>query len=200
MVQVEYIRFLYYQQHKSMRAIAREVHCSRKTIRKVLKMEDLRDYKYHLTIPRPKPVMAPYLDIIKAWLEEDKTRPGKQRHTGHRIYEQLKAEYGMGFAEFLILLVISVVVSLLMFFIPRFLAAKGCSVLLSPLLPATPSAFYSLPKLSKLLAFLMITLTFKLSASQFRFCRPLHPGRQDRYGLTNRRVRPNILVNANLCM
>ena len=99
MVQVEYIRFLYYQQHKSMRAIAREVHCSRKTIRKVLKMEDLRDYKYHLTIPRPKPVMAPYLDIIKAWLEEDKTRPGKQRHTAHRIYERLKAEYGFTGSE-----------------------------------------------------------------------------------------------------
>ena len=99
MVQVEYIRFLYFQQHKSIRAIAREVHCSRKTVRKVLRMEDLRDYKYLLTIPRPKPVMAPYLDIIKAWLDKDKTNPGKQRHTAHRIYERLKAEYGFTGSE-----------------------------------------------------------------------------------------------------
>lgn len=99
MVQVEYIRFLYFQQHKSIRAIAREVHCSRKTVRKVIRMEDLRDYKYHLTIPRTKPVMAPYLDIIKAWLNEDKTMPKKQHHTAHRIYERLKAEYGFTDSE-----------------------------------------------------------------------------------------------------
>ena len=95
MVQVEYIRFLYFQQHKSIRAIAREVHCSRKTVRKVLRMEDLRDYKYHLTIPRPKPVMAPYLDIIKAWLDEDKTMP-KLIFRSRKVYQGSQASrYGV---------------------------------------------------------------------------------------------------------
>lgn len=99
MVQVEYIRFLYYQQHKSIRAIARELHCSRKTVRKVLNLEDIRDYHYHLEKPKPCPVTGPYLEIIRTWLEEDKTRPKKQRHTARRIYERLRDEYGFTGSE-----------------------------------------------------------------------------------------------------
>lgn len=38
--------------------------------------------------------MGPYIEIIKTWLEEDKSRPRKQRHTARRIYNRLKDEYG----------------------------------------------------------------------------------------------------------
>ncbi|WP_338835073.1 IS21 family transposase [Neomoorella humiferrea] len=99
MVQVDYIRYLYYQEHKSIRSIAKLLGNSRKTVRKVLRLEDLRDYTYHQTAPRPRPVMGPYIEIIKTWLEEDKSRPRKQRHTARRIYNRLKDEYGFNGSE-----------------------------------------------------------------------------------------------------
>lgn len=98
-VQVEYIRFLYHQQHKSIRAIAKELGCARQTVRKALLIEDVRDYGYHLTKPKPQPVLAPYADLIRAWLKEDKAKPPKQRHSARRIYQRLKEEYGFRGSE-----------------------------------------------------------------------------------------------------
>ena len=39
-------------------------------------------------------IVAPYLDIITAWLEEDQKHWSKQHHTAKRIHERLKDEYG----------------------------------------------------------------------------------------------------------
>jgi len=99
MVQVEYIRWLYYQQHMSIRSIAKKVGSSRKTIRKVLALEDVRDYKYKKSMPRPRPVIGPVMHLIKKWLEDDKKNPPKQRHTARRIYQRLKEEYGFQGSE-----------------------------------------------------------------------------------------------------
>jgi transposase len=77
---------------KSIRQIARELNHSRKTIRKALMDPGIPVYTRKE--PVVKPVMGPYLSIIKQWLEEDRRRPVKQRHTAKRIHDRLKEEYG----------------------------------------------------------------------------------------------------------
>jgi transposase len=99
MVQAEYIRWLYYQQHLSIRAIAKKVGSARKTVRKIIALADARDYKYTKRLPRPCPVMGPVMPVIQAWLKEDENRPRKQRHTARRIYCRLKEEYGFKGSE-----------------------------------------------------------------------------------------------------
>jgi len=99
MVQVEYIRWLYYQQHESIRAIARKLGHSRKTVRKVLALEDPREHKYPQGLPKPRPVIGPVEHIIETWLREDEGKPRKQRHTARRIYQRLKEEYGFRGSE-----------------------------------------------------------------------------------------------------
>ena len=37
--------------------------------------------------------MGPWLGVINAILEDDKQRPGKQRHTAKRIFERLREEH-----------------------------------------------------------------------------------------------------------
>lgn len=94
MIQVEEkeeIRRLYFIKRHSIRKIAREHHYSRKTVRKAIK--DASAPEYHLSVPKPYPVMGPYLPIIERWLKEDRSRPKKQRHTAHRIYERLIDEH-----------------------------------------------------------------------------------------------------------
>ncbi len=99
MVQIEYIRWLYYRQHLSVRAIAKMVGSSRKTISRVLALEDPRNHKYTKSLARSCPVMGPVMPIVEAWLEEDKKNPKKQRHTARRIYQRLKEEYGFKGSE-----------------------------------------------------------------------------------------------------
>ena len=76
----------------SIRAICRELGHSRKTIRKVLAYGTPPGYQ------RRQPVVSPVMDrvarIIDAWLEQDRQRPAKQRHTAQRIYERLRDEHG----------------------------------------------------------------------------------------------------------
>src|ERR1700679_1823019 len=49
---------------------------------------------------RSRPPAPPKLDalsgVIDRILEEDKSRPAKQRHTSKRIFERLRDEYGYG--------------------------------------------------------------------------------------------------------
>jgi len=94
MIQVdekESIRRFYFIQRHSIREIAKELHHSRKTVRKAI--TDASIPEYHLTFPRTSPVMDPFKGIIERWLEEDKSQPKKQRHTAHRIYTRLVGEH-----------------------------------------------------------------------------------------------------------
>jgi len=94
MIQVdekETIRRLYFIQRHSIREIARELHHSRKTVKKAI--ADASVPEYHLTTARSCPVMDPFKSIIERWLEEDKSQPKKQRHTAHRIYTRLVGEH-----------------------------------------------------------------------------------------------------------
>jgi transposase len=94
MIQVnekETIRRLYFIQRHSIREISKEMHHSRKTVRKAIR--DALVPKYHLVKARSCPVMDPFKAVIERWLEEDKSQPRKQRHTAHRIYERLVKEH-----------------------------------------------------------------------------------------------------------
>ena len=100
MIQVEQketIRRLYFIKRHSVRQIAKELGHSRKTIKKAI--ADAAVPQYRLAAGRPSLAMGPYLDTIKTWLEVDKSRPLKQRHTAHRIYVRLVNECGFTGAE-----------------------------------------------------------------------------------------------------
>lgn len=86
----EKIRRAYYVEGKSQRQIARELHCSRHTIKKAL--HGAEPDKYTLKEPRPAPVLGAYKARIKELLAESEELPRKQRYTGHRIYELVWAE------------------------------------------------------------------------------------------------------------
>ena len=84
----ERIRRAYFIEHRSIRWIARNYHFSRTTVRKALADASSPMYKR-----KKKPVsrvLEPFNPTIKEWLEEDKTEPKKQRHTGKRIFDRLK--------------------------------------------------------------------------------------------------------------
>jgi transposase len=94
MIQVdekETIRRLHFIRRHSIRGISKELHHSRKTVRKALR--DASVPEYHLFKARSCPVMDPFKAVIERWLEEDKIQPRKQRHTAHRIYERLVNEH-----------------------------------------------------------------------------------------------------------
>ena len=90
--QKEIIRREYFLNRKSMREIAKELHHSRKTIRKAIYDPGIPLYKR--SQPAPKRTIGSFVAVIQQWLAEDKQRPIKQRHTAKRIYERLQAEYG----------------------------------------------------------------------------------------------------------
>ena len=87
----ERIRRLVLVDGVSQREVARRLNHSRKTIRKAL--EHSKPPGYRRTHPVGRPIIHTVEHIIKAWLEEDKLRPRKQRHTAQRIYERLCDEH-----------------------------------------------------------------------------------------------------------
>jgi transposase len=49
---------------------------------------------YRRSRPPARPKLGPFVGIIDRILEDDKSRPAKQRHTSKRIFERLRAEHG----------------------------------------------------------------------------------------------------------
>jgi transposase len=94
--QYGYIRTAHRVYGKKIKQIARETGHSKNTIKKVLRAE-YSGYKPRLK--QPYPMLGGYLKIIEQWLEEDKQRPPKQRHTAVRIYHRLKTEHDFQGAE-----------------------------------------------------------------------------------------------------
>ena len=90
----EQIRIAYFIEEKSKRQIAKEQHCSPKTIRKAL--GDAAAQPYQRTVPYPSPVLGPYHARIDELLTENDSLPRKQRRTIHQIYLQLRAEQYSG--------------------------------------------------------------------------------------------------------
>jgi transposase len=91
MVDIEYIRKKHFLEGWSIRKISRNLGVARQTVRKALESSEIPKYK--LSKAKKCPVMDPFKNIIRQWLEEDKSAPPKQRHTAKRIYERLCQEY-----------------------------------------------------------------------------------------------------------
>jgi transposase len=68
----------------SQRTAARDFGISRKSVRKMVAFSVPPGYRRQQPVKRPKP------DAI---LEDDKTRPAKQRHAANRVWERLKDEH-----------------------------------------------------------------------------------------------------------
>ncbi len=62
------------------------------TLRKIL--AHVEPPGYRRTRPPRRPTIEPFLPIIHAILDADKTAPKKQRHTAHRIWQRLRTEHG----------------------------------------------------------------------------------------------------------
>ena len=93
----EQIRRAHYIQGMSIRQIQRELGYHRSTIRKAL--EGGEEPCYRQQAPRPSPVLEAVKAVIDHWLQEDRSKPPKQRHTAKRIHERLVQEYGFAGAE-----------------------------------------------------------------------------------------------------
>lgn len=90
MDKIEQIRRAYYLEGQSMRQIEREQHHSYHTIKKALASAEAGSYT--LKEPREAPVLGAYKARIKELLEQNEQLPRKQRLTGHRIFELVRAE------------------------------------------------------------------------------------------------------------
>jgi transposase len=90
--QREQIRRAYFIEGKSIRQIALEGHHHRRTVRHALRDTSLPRYTHRQ--PQARPLLGPFVHLIDQWLAEDLTRPAKQRHTAHRIYQRLVEEHG----------------------------------------------------------------------------------------------------------
>src|SRR5450631_4081392 len=77
---------------RSQRSVAREFGLARVTVRKMLGYSIPPGYRRKEPVKRPK--LGPWVGVIDAILEEDKSQPAKQRHTAQRIFDRLRAEHG----------------------------------------------------------------------------------------------------------
>ena len=80
---------------RSQREIARELGISRNTVAKYASKGDFSP-EPPVARPRTSPTMEPYARAVRSWLEGDRDRPRKQRHTARRVYDRLVSELGYG--------------------------------------------------------------------------------------------------------
>jgi transposase len=97
--QIEAIRRAYYHEHKSVRAIARDLGHGRRVVREAIAGTTPQPRRYRLTKRKARPVLDPVVALIDAWLVADEAAPRKQRHTAKRVYDRLVAEHGFGGSE-----------------------------------------------------------------------------------------------------
>ena len=90
----EQIRRAYYVDEKSMRQIEQEMGHSYWTIRKALTQSVPEPYR--LKEEKPAPVLGPYKGRIDGLLAENAILPRKQRYTGNKIYQIIRAEGYLG--------------------------------------------------------------------------------------------------------
>lgn len=88
--QREAIRRAYYVEKKSVRQIARELHCSRKTVTKAI--ASATPAAYTRSVPYASPKLGPFKERLAELLAEREQQPPKQRYTATKLYEILHAE------------------------------------------------------------------------------------------------------------
>ena len=94
MAQQQYIKHLYEKEGKSLAEIARTTKLNYRTVRKYALKDDWNEDKLPNLEPKSYPVLGDFIPTIDEWLEKDKLVPRKQRHTGKRIYNRLRDEFG----------------------------------------------------------------------------------------------------------
>jgi transposase len=94
MVEVKYIKHLYENEGKSLRAIAKALHMNFRTVQKYAYRDDWSPPVEPKMAPTDYPVLGEHIPIINEWLEADEREPRKQRHTIKRIHTRLQKEYG----------------------------------------------------------------------------------------------------------
>ena len=91
MIQVEdreLIRRAYFDEHKSIRAIAKELGHGRDTVAAALVAEPVVP-RYRLSGPRAAPKLGEFKTEIERLVIENASQPRKQRYTAHKIYQAL---------------------------------------------------------------------------------------------------------------
>lgn len=91
MAKVHDIRKAFFEEGLSVSRIAEEQGIDRKTVRKYIDQEDWNQSAKKPPGFRPG-VLEPFKATIDAWLEEDRRRRRKQRHTAKRVYDRLVEE------------------------------------------------------------------------------------------------------------
>lgn len=74
---------------ESISAIARDLNCSRNTVRKYLKAGDAPVYQRQT---QPCPKLGKFQEKLTLWLEQDAARPKNQRRSAQRLFENLQRE------------------------------------------------------------------------------------------------------------
>lgn len=91
MATVKSIRDAYFLEGKIISLIAEEQECDRKTVRKYILQDDWNE---PMTIEKSRPSkLDPFKPVIDGWLEGDRIRRKKQRHTAQRVFTRLCEEY-----------------------------------------------------------------------------------------------------------
>jgi len=96
MAQKAYIKDLYENEGKSLRAIARQTGHHFDTVKKYAHQTNFNQLGSGQSLERPMRfnIIADYIPIIDAWLEQDVLEPRKQRHTIIKVFHRLKDEHG----------------------------------------------------------------------------------------------------------
>ena len=82
------IRRAYFSQGKAIKQICRELHVSRKVVRKVVR-SDATEFRYERST-QPLPRIDPWRGQIDRLLEENARRPSRERLTLIRLFEELR--------------------------------------------------------------------------------------------------------------
>jgi len=85
----------------SVREIARQLHVSRKTVRKYAAADFVveAERRQRRAKERPAPKMDRWKPVVAQWVGEDESVSRKQRRTARRIYQQLVEEHGAEISE-----------------------------------------------------------------------------------------------------
>lgn len=94
--QFERIRGDHHDKEMSIRELAKEYKVHRRTVRQALVSPIPPARK---TSTRLAPVLGPYVDVVRSWLEADLDVRPKQRHTARRVWQRLVEEEHLDVAE-----------------------------------------------------------------------------------------------------
>jgi hypothetical protein len=82
------IRRAYFIQKKPIKEICRDLHVSRKVVRKVIR-SNVTEFRYERTA-QPLPKIGPWRDRLDALLLANEGKPARERLTLVRLFEELR--------------------------------------------------------------------------------------------------------------